>query len=930
MTAMLGQKRVLMRWIAGVAAVLVLVAAAGLTAVPAGAAPSGSFSGRVVDVNGVPIPSICVGNDTYTVTTDSNGLYSVSGVEAGAYDVHLSDCGPQPTHYVDQWYLGHPDHASADQVIVTDGVDTPLADVTMQTGVNVSGTVTDTSGNPISDTNVWINPTTPGLPSSGGYTAADGTYTSGALPSGSYTVQFGPSNPAFIGGWWNNKVSQSDADTLVLDTADGPLHSGVDAQLTAAASISGTVTDTNGVPLAGICVEADTPSPGGGWSGVNGTSTAPDGTYTMSGLAAIDVRVQFRDCSTGPHVGEWYADTTDFDSSTPIVLSPGEVRTGIDAQLAAGTSVSGTVLDEGGNPIPNVPVNVDPVDSGPSAWAQTDASGNYTTNALPPGDYRVHFQGTAGFAGEYWDDQLGSDNATVLTITNGEGPVHGGVNATLATGASISGTVTGPTGLPLDHICVDAVVPSGGGFDGVGGTNTASDGTYTISGIPSTAVKVLFRDCNNVGPYVQQWWDGQSSPEAATGITLAAGESRTGVDAQLAAAGAIAGRVTDSGGHPLQNICAQASTATFTGGMAQTDSNGDYVISLAQGGDYHVQFIDCGSGVFAGHWWGGASDPATAGTVHVDTGSLVSGIDATLVPGTTGSISGRVTNVRGAAMTAACVIAYAPYQLVRFGAVQPDGTYTIPDVPSGTYAIAFLGCGSGDPVPVVPDPDVPGVVYGGFWYDAVPLSLTMSTDGGPDPIAQGANLVTVTSGADLSGYDGCFGCTSITITSVTPGPNSITVAFTTPDLTGAGASGAGAAAAASLSAALPLTYTVTCSSPGGATGTASGPGSPITVSGLTSGASYTCQVAAWMGGTLVAGSAPSATTVAAGHATNPSAADPSGSDPSDASAGVTGSLPRTGASSPLTLVRAGFLLLLVGGALAVTGRKRRRAVADLG
>ncbi len=53
---------------------------------------------------------------------------------------------------------------------------------------------------------------------------------------------------------------------------------------------------------------------------------------------------------------------------------------------------------------------------------------------------------------------------------------------------------------------------------------------------------------------------------------------------------------------------------------------------------------------------------------------------------------------------------------------------------------------------------------------------------GPDPIAQGATLVTVKPGQDLAGFDWCFGCTAVTITSVTPGPGSLKVAFTTPGL----------------------------------------------------------------------------------------------------------------------------------------------------
>ena len=917
--------RLATRFGAALFAALITVGTLGLTAAPAGAAPpagSGSISGRVVATGGVPLSGICVGATGGSSTvTDSSGGYSLTGLSAGSYVVQYTDCNPSPT-YVTQWYLGHAVQSDADLVNVVDLVDTPLPDVTMDAGVSVSGTVTDSSANPIPNVNVNVNPTGPG-PSGSAQTASDGTYTTSPLPSGSYKVQFGSPGPQFAGEYWNDKPIWSAADTLVLDTSGGPVHGGIDAQLADSATIQGTVTDASSTPLSGICVDADTPNTSGGWDGITGTQTLSDGTYALGGLPSIDVRIQFRDCTGGPYLSQWYSSQSDFNSSTPIVLTPGAVRSGIDAQLGTGTSVSGTVTDSGGNPIPNVGVSVNPpTGSGASAYAQTDPSGHYTTNALPPGSYVVQFQSTPTYAGEYWNDKLSRDQADPITIAPGDAPVHGGVDAVLAVGATVSGRVTGPTGAPLQNICVDSVIDTSSGRDGLGGTTTASDGTYTITGLPATTLKIVFRDCNNVGPYVQEWWNDQTNPDAATAITLAPGDARTGVDAQLAAAGAISGTVTDGGGHPLAGICAQATTSTFVGGLATTDSGGHYSITLAAAGDYRVQFVDCsGSPAYAAEWWNNAASAATAQTVHVATGATVPGIDASLAPGAAGSISGKVVNASGAAMTGACVVAYLPNQFAVFGLVQADGSFTIPNVPSGTYALAFLGCGSGgNPQPIVPDPNVAGVNYAALWWKDVPLTLTNGGggDGGPDPIAQGANLVTVTPGANLTGYDVCFGCGSITITSITPGPNSLTVAFTIPDFSGS--SGSGGARAAAITT-LSIVYTVTCTSPrGGVSGSASGPGSPITVTGLTAGASYACRVTADSGGTLLATSGVADASIAADP--TPGGGTTSG-DP--ASNGVTsGSLPRTGAGSPMTLVRDGVLLIVFGCALAAMARGRDR------
>ena len=111
-------------------------------------------------------------------------------------------------------------------------------------------------------------------------------------------------------------------------------------------------------------------------------------------------------------------------------------------------------------------------------------------------------------------------------------------------------------------------------------------------------------------------------------------------------------------------------------------------------------------------------------------------------------------------MTNACVVAYLPTQFAVVAPIAPDGTYTIANVPSGTYALAFLGCSGGDPQPTVTDTQT-NVVYNGVWWNGVPLQFDQHSDGGPDPIAQHANLVTVTPGQNLTGYDWCFGCTAI-------------------------------------------------------------------------------------------------------------------------------------------------------------------------
>ncbi len=809
--------------------------------VPAGAAPmgAGSVSGHVVDEQGNAIAGICVDIENGPGTqTAIDGSYTVAGVSPGSVKVGFRDCNPTP-RFVTQWYLKYSDANSADSVGVVDGTDTPLSTVTMIAGVTIAGTVKDVSGTALPGITVSVSATEPNQASTSTSTDPSGNYTTVPLAAGGYKVQFldQSGTPVYAPQYWNKQSSWNTADLLKLQPTDGPTRSGIDGALTVASTIQGTVRAADGTPLEGICIDANVLTSGGGYDWVTGSSTGADGTYTISQLPAADIRIRFHECHDGLYLEQWYDGKQNADDSTPIVLASGDTRTGVDANMQTGIGVSGIVRDDHGNPLPNISVNVNPTDEGPSVGTRTDVDGSYTTSALPSGSYRVQFRDDAPtpvWAAQYWKNQPSYHGATILQLSSGDGPLVHDINATLTRGASVKGTVTSSTG-PVGGICVSAETDSDGGdTDWISGDTTSPDGTYKLSGLPATDVKVHFQDCSSVGPYIEQWWNNKTSAEDATAISLTSGNTRSNVNAVLVAAGQISGTVTDANGHPLRGICAQATTDTFVGGISGTDDDGHYAIDLARPGRYRVQFIACGDDRrYAGEWWDNQKTAATARMIDVGAGEVVRHIDASLARGATSTISGKVTNINGAAMTSACVIAFVPDKFALFGMVQPDGTYAIPDVPSGTYALAFLGCTGGEPQPTLIDPQVPTVSYPGVWWKNALVNID---EGSPDPIDQGATLIAVKPGEHLKGYDMCFGCNAITITKITPGDGSLTVEFETSGLLPAGVQSMAVNPAAS-----GYTYTVTCTSATGVTGTATGTSSPITVTGLTPGADYTCR-----------------------------------------------------------------------------------------
>jgi len=211
----------------------------------------------------------------------------------------------------------------------------------------------------------------------------------------------------------------------------------------------------------------------------------------------------------------------------------------------------------------------------------------------------------------------------------------------VATTGSLSGTVTAASdGAPLAGICVQTDPPSGGGIY-LGFATTASDGTYTISGLPARSYDVrFFTGCGNGGNYAPQWYNdstaGAPLPSGASAIAVTAGSTTTAIDAEMGAGATISGTVTDaSGGAPLAGICVSDS---FVGGGSgvTTASDGTYTISGQVAGSYDVEFsTGCGnSGNYAPQWYNGTSSGAAlqsgALAITVTAGSSTTGINAAM------------------------------------------------------------------------------------------------------------------------------------------------------------------------------------------------------------------------------------------------------------------------------------------------------------
>ncbi len=254
--------------------------------------------------------------------------------------------------------------------------------------------------------------------------------------------------------------------------------------------ISGTVTGTGGTPLADVWVDVYSYS-----IGYYSTTTAADGTWLVP-VPVGSFTVAFWD-APDPYVTGYYSSSSSghfspyWDLSTPVSVGPSSNVPGIDAQLATGRHISGTVTVPGGMPVQGI--QVDAASSGTyyySASTETGADGSYQL-LVPAGTYTLFFSDDSGtyLNGYYSSGGIGgfgllASSATPVTVNLSDVT---GKNVQLGTGYHIKGRVTGVDGAPIMGVSVG---PYSSSYSGSG--TTVSDGTYSVA-VP-------------LGTYMVQFW----------------------------------------------------------------------------------------------------------------------------------------------------------------------------------------------------------------------------------------------------------------------------------------------------------------------------------------------------------------------------------------------------------------------------------------
>ncbi len=235
---------------------------------------------------------------------------------------------------------------------------------------SISGQVLGDRGVAIPDAEVYaINPA---LQAARTTTDADGHYAFASLPSGSYRIWAKPvGDDPHVARYYPVASSYCDGAFVVVD----PQSHVVDMELPIGTTLSGTVVQTDGSPIADVRIQGRSPA----GASPRSTETDDQGEFHLVGLET-EVLWQLQAVKTGLPV-QWWGNTYEQDES-PTIDPSADASVGL-WQLLNGISVSGEISSPDG-PVDDATVRV--YAGRQLVQATTNVDGQFDAVGLPPGD----------------------------------------------------------------------------------------------------------------------------------------------------------------------------------------------------------------------------------------------------------------------------------------------------------------------------------------------------------------------------------------------------------------------------------------------------------------------------------------------------------------------------------------------------------------
>lgn len=686
---------------------------------------SQTISGTVIDSNGEPIPNVqvtlnkpgnqwgdaCDGSSNCQSTTDSSGVYSISGVSYASVkpqlSLDLSSAGFTSSAMMSIQTAMPVSSSSAADIVF------PLGAFTLSGTVQEDVTSANIAGANLSGT-VFLGSYSLSFSAT---TNSQGEYQVPRMPNG--TGSFSVSK--YVS---NTSLYLMNSNSFQINNANKTKNAYLIQTPTGTASLSGHITNSSNVGIQNASVNLQEISSGATYFG----STDSNGDYSIISLPAGVYRAGFS------------AQNNRYYSTSVTVGSGASVTRNVTLQSypTGNAVVSGVVTDIRTNqPISGATVGFYSM-SLPFFSATTAADGSWSVSGVPDGTYNFWLNSPQGSQVSY--DYSERDQ---LVVTGGANVIRNdGLVSIVAGTASIYGTLKNSiTHEPMTNVSIGAYRTSG--YFAIDNVTTNSKGEFTFTGLPAGQYSINAEVEGYTADLAPTDEGSEQGGGGGPGVPLGFVDLETGEAAKflgkatpmILGNATVSGVVRTSAGRLVEGAWVGVSTSTgaYLGGT-QTNELGQYSISGLPVGSIVVS----------------TSSPSINYAVTEQTANLQSsGTTVDLVITAAGIISGSVKDSSGNAIPCAVVKAYrvnndntvgtlVSASQADYGDSQTpgDGSYNLSHLSPGDYYVRLAQECWGSTIPVTMN------FATSFWNSNAPA-------GTESPIQR----VTVTSGTIVADKD---------------------------------------------------------------------------------------------------------------------------------------------------------------------------------
>lgn len=180
--------------------------------------------------------------------------------------------------------------------------------------------------------------------------------------------------------------------------------------------------------------------------------TKSGGEYVISGVPVGEYKfVFFADFGTLNYITQFYNDKPTLELATKETVTSGSPLTGIDAEMQVGAQIEGTVTDASTHaPIEGVEVCVLEKEEEEEELlevncADTNASGQYSVEGLPSGEYKVEFFAEyLHYVNQFYEDKSSFEQAKPVKVVAPEGNKTGIDAELVSTTTLVPGSIGAP------------------------------------------------------------------------------------------------------------------------------------------------------------------------------------------------------------------------------------------------------------------------------------------------------------------------------------------------------------------------------------------------------------------------------------------------------------------------------------------------------